>query len=199
MSSVAVSSGARVVGMDIPSPTSTTPTRSSSLREAPNSRRGLVFHNKEGMAQGGVADGRQGKRSRPRRSNSLNYHSKESGLDQPTSGNVAQYTIPSPTHQYPLRETVSLSQLQGGEYSRSGRQYGGVVSTGQSVRGSDLGSMPLKSSSMMALTPQHNMIMGHTHGSMETLASYPKEKVSEQGVILWASKLLICLISKCQL
>ena len=182
MGSVVVSSGARVVGMDIPSPTSATPTRTSSLREAPNSRRELVFPNKEGVAQGGVVGGRaqgQGKRSKPRRSNSLNYHSKESSLDQPTGGRVVQYTIQNPAHQYPLRETVSLSQLQGGEYSRSGWQYGGVVNSGQGVNGSGLGNMPLKSSSMLALTPRHKMKTGHTHGSMETLSNYPRDKVRE--------------------
>ena len=96
MGSVVVSSGACVVGMDIPSPTSATPTRTSSLREAPNSRRELVFPNKEGVAQGGVVGGRAQGQGKPRRSNSLNYHSKESGLDQPTGGRVVQYTICSP-------------------------------------------------------------------------------------------------------
>lgn len=182
MSPMVTSSGARVVGMDIPSlPTSTMmATRTSSLREPPNSRRGLVF--KEGMSQGGVVDSRaqiQGKRSKPRRSNSLNYHSNESSLDRPSrasQGHTHQYQ--NPTHQYPLRETVSLTQLQGGDYSRSGRQYGGVVSSGQAVNGSGLGQMPLKSSSMLALTSAHKMRPGHTHGSMETLPSYPRDKVS---------------------
>ena len=170
------SSGAHVVGMDIPSsPTSAVPMRSSSMRNPTNSRRELVF---EGVAHGGVADSRaQGQvtRSKPRRSNSLNYHLKESGLDMSTSTSARPTQhVPSPTHQYPLRETVSLTQLQSGSLSRTGRQYGSAVAAG-----GESGHMPKKSSSMLTLTSSRKMRAGHTHGSMETLPSYTKDKVRE--------------------
>lgn len=192
MSPVAAgASGARVVGIDIPTSPSAMPMqgvfprRTASMRasrDPPNSRGGLVFSNKEGVAPGGVVDSR-GKRNKPRRSNSLNYHSKESGSDLElstgTSGRVQQYTIPGATHQYPLRETVSLTQLQGGDFSRSRRQYGGAVSSGQALNGSGLGNMSLKSSSMRTLPSSHVTRIGYTQGSMESLPSY---KVRTNGV-----------------
>ena len=127
------SSGARVVGIDIPSsttspPTSTAPSprRSNSMKEirdhtSSGSRRVLAFPSNEDVgSRGGVADGGMGL-YKPRRSNSL----KQSGSSQSLNlarqssqagngGRGAEHTAHSPTQQYPLRETVSLTMLPGG-------------------------------------------------------------------------------------
>ena len=163
-------SGAHVVALEIPSPTSSTfdplgfhgmshGHRSSSMqeiRERPSSaRRGLVYTTDGGMAESGSHGYSQKRRDKPRRSNSLNYpEGHGSDLDS-FSGTVQNSHNSNSTHQYPLRETVSLNQLPGGGpmggYAppRSGVGVAGSgYSSGSHDGGNSFSHMPLKSSSL---------------------------------------------------
>lgn len=188
------SSGACVVGIDIPSsprsPPSAndhthhhqraTPRRASSMREVreapPTSQRGLVYPVSGGVArEGGVVDDGTTRRNKPRRSNSLSYHSNEhrsgsssSNIDLTSSAGTTEHLARNPTHQYPLRETVSLSQLPGGGYVGSGRPgpgpYGGVAVPNQPVGAfgeSSLGQATTRSSSVQNLPSRQYAQLQH--------------------------------------
>ena len=210
-------SGAHVVGIDIPSsPTSPPPAnpqpgppqpgfrRSSSMtevaRDMPTSRRELTY-----PSRGGVVSRDESKK--PKRSNSLTFSSRDeragsgagSNVDLVDGGSVS--SAYNHTHQYPLRETVSLSQLPGGGYAGSTRPHGGVSGTGgRVVRGAELSHMTSKSVSMQNIPSgrgqssapppapgssnqhrkdRHRVRSSHTHqGGVNTLPSHRDKKVS---------------------
>lgn len=156
------------MGIDIPgTPTrGVPPRRASSMREirvppAPSSCRQLVFPG--GVAQGGVVPSNRGQdqgNNKIRRSSSFNYQSHSQGVTTPTRGSRGmEDTTQSPARQYPLRETVSLSQLQGGG---SGQQRGVAMAAGfgSAAGANDGGHMPLKSSSMQNLHKSRSSKVG---------------------------------------
>lgn len=166
------------------------------IREPPtSSRRRLVFTTSGGVAPDleGVANrgpkGHEKRKTPPRRSNSLNYHPDGSGrstssnfdLTASSSGLVLEHATRSPNHQFPLRETVSLTQLPGGE-----RSYGPSHPVGVSLSGSgfsaSMKSLPSGRQFDSNSRPEKlRFRMGHVQGSMETLPSYPRDKNKVRG------------------
>lgn len=135
----------------------------------------------EGIAREGVADTT---RNKPRRSNSLNYHHADAPSKTSSSTNLAKTTATDHTHhthpqQYPLRETVSLTQLPGGGYAASGRPHGRGSTTGHAhSTGAFVGNplnQPSKSMSLRSLPSQQQQ------QQFDTDSAYHRERTRIKG------------------
>ena len=175
-------SGAHVVGINIPSSTHrghthSTPRRTSSLHEA--DRKPLSNHraNEGYVMNGGVVTGPQTQRKKARRSNSLNYHGNGRGSGVVlVRGNIDSTKAPN---QSSLREAISLTQLPGGNHGgvTDHMQRGGMAGSRYPVTShseeSGLNRTPLMTSSLKNIpsgTSQFNSnstYLSHSNTSSE--------------------------------
>ncbi len=185
-----------MVGIDIPSsPVDHTPSpsdhahRSSSMRDVreplhnQKARRGLVYLANEGVVGPEV----QVKKHKPRRSHSLNYHSDGRGSGHGSDMDIAggsnySPSSPNPAPQYPLRETVSLSQLPGGYAGGSRRiPHGGAAPLIDPHGGSGLDHTSLSKSTSLRSLPSGNTSRHHQFNSDSIHHQFHSHSTSRQG------------------
>ena len=195
--------GARVIGIDIPTHSGTqdflkmpdrfgrqTPRRAHSFQEI------RASHPSEGRLQqtskrsiSSPDKNESDKRSKPRRSHSFSQISGEEAQGTVNSGTTMEYSTSLPrTQGYPLRETVSLNQLPNGGVAYGYSSYGSAsqrMSSGQNpnsgTQDSSLGhSTSLRSSSMMTLPSRDSHVNREQKIKKKGSGSFQKklEKVS---------------------